>query len=324
MSTMKERISRITKSRGFSHLLPVAIALIVAVFFNILTGGNFLSPQSLKTIINQALVIGIVSTGAVFIFSTNNVNIALGGTTAISAIVGAAMWNLTKSVPVFMLSCVLTAIAILYFSCILSTLFKIKVVSVTMILMGFLKALQQWIMLKYITIGIDYTVVLSLNQKNVSIILFVITGLVLAYIYCLTKVGRTLRLIGENSNCAVQTGVDIQKYLTIAFVISGFAAGIGAIILLLRSGSVSNSTASSLNMDVMLAIVLGGMPVTGGYKSKVEAGILGALTVTMLSTGLLMIGVNPTIIQAVKGVCFVILIILSNKRPDVLPVKEMV
>ena len=77
-------------------------------------------------------------------------------------------------------------------------------------------------------------------------------------------------------------------------------------------------------MDVMLAIVLGGMPINGGYKSKIAAGILGASIVTCLSTGLLMIGVSATVLQAVRGVCFIGLIIASNKRTELLPVKQTV
>lgn len=319
----KDKFEKLKGSRLLSHLLPILVVVVLSIFFNIMTKGRFLSQQSIKTIINQALTIGVISTGAVFIFATNNVNIALGGTTAISAIVGAAMWNATKSVSIFMLSCILCAVVILYFSCILSTLFKVKVVSVTMVMMGLLTALQQWIMLKYVTIGVDYLVILKLNKANSAVILFVITFIVLAYLFCFTKLGRKLKLIGDNQNCAIQTGVNVDRTITVAFIIAGIAAGVGAILLLLRSSSVSSSTAGGLNMDVMLAIVLGGMPVTGGYKSKIEAGALGALTVTILNTGLLMINVNPTIIQAVKGVCFVILIVLSNKRPDLLPIKEM-
>ena len=96
-------------------------------------------------------------------------------------------------------------------------------------------------------------------------------------------------MIGENAKCTIQTGISPNKYIIIAFVLAGIAAGLGAILLILRSGSVSGTTANGLNMDVMLAIVLGGMPFKGGYKSKIDAGFFGSFMVTRLNSGLLMI-----------------------------------
>jgi len=92
---------------------------------------------------------------------------------------------------------------------------------------------------------------------------------------------------------------------------------------MIRSGNINNNTAGSLNMDVMLAIVLGGMSVFGGSKSFIYAGIIGAITVTFLNNGLLMIGVSPTILQLVRGVIFLGLVFSGQKRPQGLPSPEV-
>ncbi len=317
------RVKRILNSRLANNLLPVVVIVLVALIFSALTKGRFLSKASVNTIINQAIITGIIATGAVFIFASGNVNIALGGTTAISAIVGVVLWRATGSVPLMMAGCIACAVVILVFGCMLSVVFKIKVVSVTMIMMGMLTAMQTWIMMKYVTLSVDYSVIAALNAKNAALIIFGVGFLIFAYLFCFTKIGRSLKMIGENAKCTIQTGISPNKYIIIAFVLAGIAAGLGAILLILRSGSVSGTTANGLNMDVMLAIVLGGMPVTGGYKSKIAAGVFGSFMVTMLNSGLLMIGVSATIVQAVRGLCFLVLIVLSNKRPDTLPVKEM-
>jgi len=129
-------------------------------------------------------------------------------------------------------------------------------------------------------------------------------------------------MTGSNEVCASQTGIFSNKCLTIAFVIAGIGVGCGALITLIRTGSVTTSTATDLNMNCMLAIVLGGMPVFGGSKSKAYAAIVGAVTVTALSSGLLMLGVSPTILQGVRGIIFLLLVLLSNKRPQLLPTRE--
>lgn len=72
----------------------------------------------------------------------------------------------------------------------------------------------------------------------------------------------------------------------------------------------------------MLALVLGGMSIFGGSRSFAFAGMLGALTVCVLNQGLLMINVNSSIIQGVRGLLFLLLVSTTQKRPKGLPAPE--
>ncbi len=321
---MKNKSLDIVKSRAFSSLLPFLVLVVLLIFFNIASGGRFLAGNSIKLMFNQTIITGIVATGGVFVFASNNVNIALGSTTAISAIVAVFAYNYTGSAAAMFVMAVITAVGILMISCVASTIFNIGVVIVTIIMSNLLSALQKWIMLKYVTLSLPYELTAAMSEKRIHIIIFAVFLLVCIYIFNMTQVGRMLRFIGENSICARQTGFHVSKNIYIAFLMAGIAAGLGAILYLIRNGSVAANSCSSTNMDVMLAIVLGGMPINGGYKSKIAAGIWGASIVTCLSTGLLMIGVSATVLQAVRGVCFIGLIIASNKRTELLPVKQTV
>lgn len=321
---MKEKMIAGIRSRKFAALLPFIVLIVLMVCFNVASGGRFLEKNSVKLMINQAIIIGIIATGGVFVFASNNINIALGSTTAVSAIAAVSVYNTSGSVALMFAAAVGTAVLILFISCIASTVFNIGVVVVTIIMSNLLTALQKWIMLKYITLSLPYQLTSEMNAMHVSIIIFLIFLAASIIVFNMTKIGRTLKFIGENPVCARQTGFRVSKYIYIAFLMAGLAAGLGAILYLMRNGSVSSDSCASMNMDVMLAIVLGGMPVNGGYKSKIMAGVLGSMIVTCLSTGLLMVGVSATVLQAVRGVCFIVLIVISNKRTILLPVKETV
>lgn len=321
---MKEKIIAGVRSRKFAALLPFIVLVVLMIFFNIASKGRFLERNSVKLMINQAIIIGIVATGGVFVFASNNINIALGSTTAVSAIAAVFTYNITNSVAAMFAASLLTAVLILMLSCVASTVFNIGVVVVTIIMSNLLTALQKWIMLKYVTLSLPYALTAQMNKMYIHIIIFVLFLSAGIIIFNMTKVGRVLKFIGENPVCAQQTGFMVSKYIYIAFLMAGLAAGFGAILYLMRNGSVASDSCASTNMDVMLAIVLGGMPVNGGYKSKIMAGALGSMIVTCLSTGLLMVGVSATVLQAVRGICFIVLIIASNKRTVLLPVKETV
>lgn len=108
----------------------------------------------------------------------------------------------------------------------------------------------------------------------------------------------------------------------IAFAIAGIGVGLGAIMTIIRSGSITTDTCATLNMDCMLAIVLGGMSCFGGSRSNTYSGIVGALIVTVLNNGLLMVGVSSTVIQAIRGIVFIVLVCASQKRPQGLPSRD--
>ena len=75
-------------------------------------------------------------------------------------------------------------------------------------------------------------------------------------------------------------------------------------------------------MDCMLAIVLGGMSCFGGSRSNTYSAVVGAVLVTVLNNGLLMIGVSSTILQAIRGVIFIVLVCVSQTRPKGLPSRD--
>ncbi len=315
------RIKRITETRGFVQLLPTVFLVLLIVFLSIATQGRFTQPVSLKIILDQALIVGTVATGAAFIFASGNVNLAMGATTVLTATLAGMVYNATESVLLMILVSLALGVALMVVSVVLSTLFKVRVMFVTIVMMTLLAAIQQSI-LGGSTVSLPYSMTTALADKGFTYIAFAVFFAISVVLFHCTDIGRSLRMLGTNEQSAEQTGIQKRKYLTIAFVIGGIACGIGALLAIIRGGSVGQSTLSSLNMDCMLALVLGGMSVFGGSRSFVYAGIIGSITVVVLSQGLLMIGVDSTIIQGVRGVIFLILVCTAQKRPQGLPAPE--
>ena len=71
---------------------------------------------------------------------------------------------------------------------------------------------------------------------------------------------------------------------------------------------------SGIEFNIMLAVVLGGFPMSGGDKATLPAAVIGALTATLLTNGLSMWGLEPSLVNGVKGLIFVIMIGLSYDR----------
>jgi ribose transport system permease protein len=310
-------IKKILESRLFSQVMPIGLLLLLVLIFGIITKGRLTQPTSLKIIIEQALVVALVSTGGAFIFASGNVSLSLGATTVLTATLALMAYNATGSLAVMILVAVGLGVVLMVASALLSTALGVRVMFVTIVMMTMLSALQQAI-LGGSTVSMPYEVVQSLTKSGFMYIVFGIFFVACVILFHFTDIGRSLRFIGTNNLCAEQTGISKSKYLLIA----GVGCGLGALLAVVRGGSIGTSTLPSLNMDCMLALVLGGMSIFGGSKSYVYSGVVGAITVVVLNQGLLMAGVDSTIIQGIRGIAFLALVTISQVRPKGLPAPE--
>lgn len=318
---MQNTFNKIAENRWTSRLLSPIILLLLIVVFAIATGGRFSNPRNLQMILEQALVVGTVATGAVFIFATGNVNISMGATTALVATLAAQAYVATESVPVMCVTALVVGVIIMGLTALLSTWLNVRVLFVTVVMMTLLASIQMSL-LGSSNIQLPYAMTSGLGDANVPLILFLIFFVIATVLFHFTALGRKLRYIGINDVCAELTGFKKSRYLFIAFLVAGVGVGFGAVSTIIRNGTITTDTCSTLNMDCMLAIVLGGMSCFGGSRSNTYSAIVGAVIVTVLNNGLLMLGVSNTILQAVRGVVFIILVCASQKRPQGLPSRD--
>ena len=141
------------------------------------------------------------------------------------------------------------------------------------------------------------------------------------FVFNFTKIGRMQKFLGGNPTCAKLTGISSKKMAIIAFVMAGIGIGLGAFLSIIYAPTLTRNTASSVGMDVIIAIVFGGMPVSGGARSKIYAAVIGALSMTFLSQIMVMLNLNSGIGQMVKAVIFILVVFLatSNQRGKLLP-----
>ena len=97
--------------------------------------------------------------------------------------------------------------------------------------------------------------------------------------------------------------------------------GLGAFLSIIYAPTLTKNTASSVGMDVIIAIVFGGMPVSGGARSKIYAALVGAFSMTFLGQIMTLFNLNSGIGQMVKAVIFLLIVFIasSDRRTKELP-----
>jgi len=124
--------------------------------------------------------------------------------------------------------------------------------------------------------------------------------------------GRTLVAVGGNPRTAELSGVRVWRAKTLAFVLSGLAAALAAVLLGGYSG-VSFQAGAGLEFGAITAVVLGGVALGGGRGSVVGA-MLGALTLELLFTLMNFYGVSGALKSTVQGAIILLAVAVSSVR----------
>ena len=320
--TRKEQFSLSWLGRYYKELLPFVYLIATIVIFGILTGGSLFRKSSLLSILDQALIFATISTSVSFIYTSGNLDISIGSAMAVAAILAVMLFKATGSLFLMFASCIAIAIVLMTFNCTLSTYLSIKPATVGIVMMNVYSLVQSSLIGKAVNIKIDYATLDFLEASPIRYVLFFGYIALVLIIYNLTPVGRMARFIGGNANCAEQAGISSVKIKYIAFLICGLGVGLSGLFTIIRAGGVSLNTGGGFGMECMLATVIGGMSIFGGAQSKAHAGVIGALTVSALNKGMLMVGVSSTLIQGFRGVIFLFLVYLCAEKQPTLPARE--
>lgn len=332
MGTTMERKAGTNKykvQQAIITILPIAaLVVLFAVFCALVLTKEYRLDIYLKTVFNQGVVLAVVATGAIFIYTLGTFDISLGASTLFSATIGVMVYNATESLVLMVLAIFGIGIACSLFNSVLASIFHIPAFVTTVAMMSVLTAISAQIITtnggSLGGISIPRPVVKPLDTPSFKIVLLVIFFLVCFFVFQLTKVGRRQKFIGGNAVCAQLTGIPYNKYAIIAFTMAGIGVGLGAFLTLVYTPSVTTTTASSIGMNIFVAIVFGGMPISGGARSRIHAAFVGGFSYILLNN-ILELALDSSsaygLTQIISAVFFlgVVYVTSMNYRTSMLP-----
>lgn len=268
--------------------LPFAALIVLfAVFCGIVSSKGYRLDMYIKIIFNEGIVLSIVATGAIFIYTLGSFDISLGAATLFSATLGVMTYNATENFILMIVVILLSGIVCSLLNSVLASIFHIPVFVTTVAMMSVLSAIaSQIITTKGGAVGgisIPSEVVKHLDTSAFKIIVLVIWVVVCAFIFDYTKFGRREKFVGGNPICAQLSGIKYNTYAILGFLLAGIGVGIGAFMTLVYTPSVTTTTAGDIGMNIMVAIVFGGMPISGGARSKIYAAVVGGFSYIILN-----------------------------------------
>ena len=296
------------------------------VFFTILTpifGESIWPAAKIKTLMQNVIVLALMSVGATFVYSLGSMDISIGRqvglyatlTVIIGNATGSLVWGILLSLVISVVVSAINGAAgeVLNIRPVISSLvFQMVISGVSSVMYNSLGSRN---------VALMNTIDVSIFRQTWFMILaLVIEVLVVGYLFNFTKLSKNAKAIGANPTAARQSGINLVQYKVYAYIIMGVCVVLAALFQMGYTASASDSTGTGFEMNVMAALILGGMPLSGGMRSKVSCAIVGSFTYALLSVGLPMLGVAANQVFVIKAVLFLIVVVLTcRKKTGVLP-----
>ena len=298
-------------------LVLLVDSLVAPHFFQITLqdGRLFGSPID---ILNRAAPVALLAIGMTLVIATGGIDLSVGAVMAIAGATAAAMTVAGHSLPVVLLAAIGSGVLAGLWNGILVAILKIQPFVATLILMVAGRGVAQLITSGQIVTFDSPSLAWIGSGKFLLFPTPVIIALVTLIVFWLltrkTALGMFIEAVGINIRAAKNAGVNTRIVVMLAYVLSGICAAIaGTIVAADIRGADANNAGLWLELDAILAVVIGGGSLVGG-RFNLLLSVVGALIIQGMNTGILLSGFPPELNQVVKAVVVMCVLIVQSPR----------
>lgn len=295
------------------------VAIIVVFVFLLLAFGFaddlFLSSGNLSNIARQSAPTVIVAVAMTFVITAGGIDLSPGSLLAVTGGAIGILALILNPVAALLIVLALGALSGL-FTGYISAYQGVAVFIVTLALLTGLRGVAELITGGYSTpISSPFLLwfgsgqVLGLYSAAWVAILVSIVG---CYLYSFTRYGRYVKAVGSDIESARRVGINTKRIRLATLVGTGFTAAIAGVLVATRLGSSSSNIGVAFELEAITAVVLGGTSLMGG-RGSVVGSIFGALTLGVLSNGLVLVGMDVYWVPIMQGAILLIAILANYK-----------
>ena len=315
LKNKEQELKKLHTMRLVRTLLPIVGLIIVFFLFNFLTHGRLLSHLPLA--MSQVYVIMIASMGVFFIMTMGGLDFSQGSILGLSAIVRCVLSEYGLTIAI--IGGILTGAAIGAINGYFYVRRKIKSFIVTICTMFLFRGLIKYLTTNAPVAGAPELIYMdSTSFKITCTAIVVVIGM---FFFSFTKFGTHLKAIGAGEKAAMFSGIRTDRVKFFVYVLSGAITGFAAFISCIKVGSVTSSGGNQLETQILIALVLGGMPISGGAMVRFYNFVVGSLLYVVLSSGLTMIGFSTQLMQLIQGVVFLMFVAIFADRQAIHVIK---
>jgi rhamnose transport system permease protein len=300
--------------------------LILAFIMGTLLSPYFLDIPFLLNYTSTYIEIGIMALGMVFVIISNNIDLSVASTLALVACVaGILFFDLHVPMWITIILALALGAGLGWLNGALVSKMKLPSLAVTLATLALYRGVAN------ILVGDDSRPKLAWSRDIVfpswfvgihkvtipgtpiplPLVILIVLAIILGIVLHKTTFGRWVYALGTNEDAARFSGVPTERVKTIVFTLAGFLSGLAGLIMVSRLGVARYDHARGWELDVITAVVLGGVQITGGRGSMLGA-VIAFFLIVFLRTGMGVANIKAESQLTAIGALLVISVIVSN------------
>jgi ribose transport system permease protein len=315
-----KKLAQIAYIKRIINARESAIFLVFLVFCVVLgiISPNFLSMRNITNVVRQFSMITIVAVGMTFVIITGGIDLSVGGIVAFSG-VSTAWLLVAQQFPIGLAIIMGLILGLLagYTNALLIVKVKLPPFIATLGMMqvsrGLVLALTKGYPIQPFPAGF-----LFIGQGTIGIIpvpiLIMICVVITAHIFLSkTTTGRYIYYVGSNPTAAKLSGINVNRILSLVYVLAGCMSGLAAVILVARLSSAQSSIALGWELDAIAAVVIGGASLAGG-EGSILGTLIGAAMMGVIRNALILLHVSVYWQSVVIGLVIIAAVTIDRIR----------
>ena len=311
-------LARIAPMLATLAVLVVAISVLMPGFLDvsIANGRLYGSPVD---VLNRGAPVALLAIGMTLVIATGGIDLSVGAVMAIAGAVAARAITDGFGLPAALGLSLATGIACGLWNGFLVAVLKIQPIVATLILMvagrGIAQLVTEGAILTFNHPGLAFLGSGAVGTVPVPVLVWIGAAILAGLVVRRTALGLLIEAIGINRRASALVGVRTHTLVLAVYMVSGLCAALAGLIATADiRGADANNAGLWLELDAILAVVIGGTSLLGG-RFSILASLIGAMIIQSVNTGILTAGFPPEFNLVIKA--GIIVLILTIQSPAV-------
>ncbi len=310
------------KFGGMGNNLSLIIAIVGLCIVLGIASPHFMSVQNMMNILLASAITLIRASGATIAMITGGMDLSQNSVGAIAGVVCATLSvQIGLPLPLVILLSIAIGLGFGAINGVLIAYLKINPIITTIATMQIFRGIA-WLYTNvtlqvtdqtYIFMGRGYIGDVIPVSVLIAFGFFFMSFFLLKY----TRFGRMVYMVGGNETASRLSGINARKVKFICYLISGLTAGFAGMLVAGQLGAALPQSGDGTEMDVISAIVLGGLSLSGGRGSMVGT-LLGILVLQIVANGLQLLSVSQYLQWVITGGILILAVLIDVIRSGAL------
>jgi ribose transport system permease protein len=296
-------VGEVLGRRWTDNVIPVALLVALTIYL-VTTIPNFVSFGNLSDISRQIGEFGLIVIGMTVVMLAGGIDLSVGSNFALANLTALALINVAKwPVEAAIAATIGVSAAVGLINGLLIGFLKLRAFLTTLVMLTLVRAIVESEAWDFVGAG-------SVLGAPVSVIVLAVTAIVAQIVLTRLRVGWRIMAVGGSRRAAYNAGIPVRTTVCLSYVVSGVFVGLAGTLYAARLSGAGPDTGLGLELTVVTAALLGGNSVGGG-RGSIGKALMGAIIVSLLTNGLVRLGLQNGASSMVVGLVLLLAIAID-------------